>query len=34
MHRKKIVHRDLTPDNILVGNSNEEVKIIDFGVAK
>ena len=34
-HKKKIVHRDLSPDNIILrdGNASEAV-IIDFGIAK
>lgn len=34
-HDKKIFHRDIAPDNIiLVGNRPEQAKIIDFGIAK
>ncbi len=32
-HRAKVVHRDLKPQNVLVGERNA-VKIIDFGLAK
>ncbi len=31
-HKQDVVHRDLKPANILV-NSNDEVKIVDFGLA-
>jgi serine/threonine protein kinase/ankyrin repeat protein len=36
-HRQGIVHRDISPDNILLvkdSSGNETVKIIDFGIAK
>ncbi|VAW03020.1 serine/threonine protein kinase [hydrothermal vent metagenome] len=32
-HKNLIVHRDITPSNVLVTES-EEVKLIDFGIAK
>jgi serine/threonine protein kinase len=37
VHEKGIVHRDMSPDNILIvtdEQENETVKIIDFGIAK
>lgn len=34
-HSKGIVHRDLKPSNVmLVGENREQVKIVDFGIAK
>jgi serine/threonine-protein kinase len=33
-HQRDIVHRDLKPANIHVGSSGEQVKIIDFGLAR
>jgi calcium-dependent protein kinase len=36
-HSKKIVHRELKPENILEKkdkNDHHEIKIIDFGTAK
>lgn len=33
MHSKKIIHRDISPDNIQITGKNE-VKIFDFGAAK
>ncbi len=32
-HKKQIYHRDLKPDNILITNRGDNVKIIDFGLA-
>ena len=34
-HRKGVIHRDLSPDNIVLPNGRvHEAKIIDFGIAK
>ena len=33
IHKSKIIHRDLTPDNIFI-NKNNEIKIGDFGISK
>ncbi len=34
-HRCNVMHRDLSPDNVLVKDSSEvEIRLIDFGVAK
>ncbi len=33
MHSKKIIHRDISPDNIQI-TTNNEIKIFDFGAAK
>lgn len=32
-HKKQVYHRDLKPDNILITNRGDNVKIIDFGLA-
>lgn len=34
MHEKKIMHRDIKCSNILISDDGNEVKLIDFGVAK
>ncbi len=34
-HRKGVIHRDISPDNIVLPNGRvQEAKIIDFGIAK
>jgi calcium-dependent protein kinase len=33
-HANNIAHRDLKPENIMLTDNNNELKIIDFGVAK
>ena len=33
MHSKRVFHRDLKPQNILI-NKNNEVKIADFGLGR
>lgn len=32
-HSKQVIHRDLKPDNILITNNGNNVKIIDFGLS-
>ncbi|MCM8804166.1 MAG: serine/threonine protein kinase [Candidatus Omnitrophica bacterium] len=34
IHSKKVVHNDIKPENIIVGNDLKEIKIIDFGFAE
>jgi eukaryotic-like serine/threonine-protein kinase len=33
-HASLVVHRDLKPSNILVSNESNQVKLLDFGIAK
>jgi serine/threonine protein kinase len=33
-HKKKIVHRDVKPSNIIISRDFQTVKILDFGIAK
>ncbi|MDO5443370.1 MAG: serine/threonine-protein kinase [Bacteroidia bacterium] len=33
IHHAQVVHRDLKPDNILVTNNGQNVKLIDFGLS-
>ncbi len=33
IHKNNIIHKDINPDNILIGHKSFEVKIIDFGVS-
>ncbi|MCK4589457.1 MAG: protein kinase [Nanoarchaeota archaeon] len=33
-HKKGVIHRDIKPDNILVNFDKNEVKLIDWGIAK
>ena len=36
MHDKNVIHRDIKPDNFVMGINNDEIKvyILDFGLAK
>lgn len=33
LHQKGVIHRDIKPQNILLGNNEEELKICDFSCA-
>jgi predicted ATPase/signal transduction histidine kinase len=33
VHRRGVIHKDIKPENILVNETNHEVKITDFGIA-
>jgi len=32
-HRAGVIHRDIKPENIMVSSTNNEVKLMDFGIA-
>ncbi len=32
-HQKKVVHRDIKPNNVMITNSDEKIKVLDFGIA-
>ena len=34
IHTQDILHRDVKPQNIMVGSGRDEVKLMDFGIAK
>lgn len=34
IHSKGIIHRDIKPENFLIGLNNNEIHVIDFGLAK
>lgn len=34
IHRDHVIHRDVSPDNIYIGNGEQGVKLIDFGAAR
>lgn len=34
MHEKNIIHRDIHSENIIFNQKTNELKLIDFGVAK
>lgn len=34
IHSKRVMHRDLKPDNIMLSSAGDQLKIIDFGFAR
>lgn len=34
IHSRKIIHNDIKPENVLVGNNLKDIKLIDFGFAE
>lgn len=34
MHAKNIIHRDIKPDNLLLDNNYQKIKLADFGICK
>ena len=34
LHTQGIIHRDIKPENIMVTDDNDQIKLIDFGLAK
>ncbi|MBX7245032.1 MAG: protein kinase, partial [Candidatus Sumerlaeaceae bacterium] len=33
-HKSGIVHRDIKPENVMVASANDEIKVVDFGLAR
>src|SRR6185436_18318840 len=33
-HRRGVLHRDIKPANVTLGDSDDEAKLLDFGLAK
>lgn len=34
LHEKRIIHKDIKPSNILLSNTDKQVKLTDFGISK
>ncbi len=33
IHRKKVIHKDIKPENIIINHQEKNIKIIDFGIS-
>ena len=33
IHRKKVIHKDIKPENVIINPNTMDVKLIDFGIS-